>query len=348
MLPAIHARRFGTPSMLRQAPTASSSNLSSYTRPRTGLLARLPSSWVPYAELARLDKPVGAYYLFFPCLFSTILASTYAGAAPLDMFSTTALFAVGALIMRGAGCTVNDLWDRNLDPHVSRTRLRPLARKAVSPLGALTFAGAQCLAGLVVLLQLPQPTCFLWGAPSLLLVGTYPLAKRITHYPQVVLGFTFSWGALMGFPAMGIDLLSDVAAAKAAALLYTSCISWTVLYDMIYAHMDIRDDRKVGIKSIALRYESRTKAVLAGLAIAQTALLAGAGAVVGAGPWYFAGSCMGGFSTLSYMIWRVELKNPRSCWWWFRYGSWFTGGAISLGLLGEYLSVELESHHTLD
>lgn len=283
----------------------------------------------------RLDKPAGTYYLFFPCLFSTLLAASYSAPPALEVLSTTFLFFSGALIMRGAGCSINDLWDRNLDPHVARTRLRPIARRAITPFKALTFTGVQLFAGLGILLQFP-PACFFYGAPSLLLVATYPLAKRVTHYPQFVLGLTFSWGAFMGFPALGIDLLTNMAAAQAVAYLYASCISWTVLYDMIYAHMDVRDDAKAGIKSIALRHEENTKAILSGLAVVQIGLLAAAGYAIGLGPIFFAGSCGSAALTLGTMIWRVRLKEVANCWWWFRNGAWFTGGGIAAGLLGEY------------
>ncbi|KAL9078076.1 MAG: hypothetical protein Q9157_003015 [Trypethelium eluteriae] len=188
--------------------------------------------------------------------------------------------------MRGAGCTINDLWDRNLDPHVARTRLRPIARGAISPQTAIIFTGFQLLAGLGVLVSFP-PACFFYGAPSLLLVATYPLAKRVTYYPQFVLGLTFSWGAFMGFPALGLDLLSDANLMLAAGALYASNVAWTVLYDMIYAHMDIRDDATAGIKSIALRHERNTKAVLSGLAAVQVGLLGLAGWTIGAGPVYY-------------------------------------------------------------
>ena len=141
----------------------------------------------------------------------------------------------------------------------------------------------------------------------------------------------------MGFPALGVDLLADAAAARSAAALYGSCVAWTVLYDMIYAHMDIRDDAKAGIKSIALRHEKETKAVLSGLAVVQVGLLAAAGWAVGAGPVFFVGSCGSAGATLGVMIWRVRLGEVGSCWWWFRRGAWLTGGGISAGLLGEYL-----------
>lgn len=238
--------------------------------------------------------------------------------------------------MRGAGCTINDLWDRKLDPLVARTRLRPIARGAVSPYNALVFTGFELLAGLGILLQFPT-SCLWYGIPSLLLVATYPLAKRVTHYPQFVLGLTFSWGAIMGFPALGIDLLADPIALQATAALYASCVSWTVLYDMIYAHMDIKDDAKVGIKSIALRHDKETKTVLSGLAVVQVILLAVTGAMAGASPVYFMGTCGSAAASLGLMIWKVKLKDVSSCWWWFRNGALFTGGGIASGMFAEYL-----------
>lgn len=311
--------------------------LTTYQPPTKGLLSFLPVSWVPYGELLRLDKPTGTYYLFFPCIFSTLLAAPLAApiAPPLAVLGTSALFFAGALVMRGAGCAINDLWDRNLDPHVARTRLRPIARGAITPFNALAFTGANLFAGLGILLQFPYQ-CLFYGIPSLLLVATYPLAKRVTYYPQFVLGLTFSWGAIMGFPALGIDLLYNNAALTAAGCLYASNIAWTVLYDMIYAHMDIKDDAKAGIKSIALKHDAQTKQVLTGLAFAQIGLLAAAGMAAGAGPAFFIGSCGGAALTLAVMIKRVNLKSVKNCWWWFVNGCLMTGGVITAGLGAEY------------
>ncbi|KAL4896322.1 UbiA prenyltransferase family-domain-containing protein [Aspergillus ambiguus] len=307
-------------SSIHQSPATVVSNpVTHYRPPQTGLIASLPQSWIPYAELLRLDKPAGTYYLFFPCAFSTLLAAPMASASPLEVAWTTGLFLTGAFIMRGAGCAINDLWDRNLDPHVERTKFRPIARGALSPLNALVFTGVNLLAGLGVLLQFPYQ-CLWYGIPSLLLVTTYPLAKRVTYYPQAVLGLTFSWGAIMGFPALGVDLLSNNDALGAATALYSSCVAWTVLYDMIYAHMDIKDDVAAGIKSIALRHEHNTKTVLSGLAAVQVGLLAAAGVAAGAGPIFFVGSCGSAALTLGAMIWKVQLKNVQNCWWWFKNG----------------------------
>lgn len=307
--------------------------------PTSGLLSNLPRSWQPYAELIRIDKPTGTYYLFFPCLFSTLLAAPLVVPfpSPLSVFGTSTLFFVGALVMRGAGCTINDIWDRNLDPHVSRTRLRPLARGAVTPFKAVVFTGAQLLIGLGVLLQFPHQ-CLIYGIPSLILVATYPLAKRYTNYPQIVLGLTFSWGAIMGFPAFGIDLLHDKIALATSSLVYLSNVAWTVIYDMIYAHMDVKDDVQAGIKSIVTRHGSYTKQILSGLAITQVGLLAAAGVLAHCGPSFFIGSCGGAAVTLFLMIKKVDLKSVKSCWWWFVNGCWLTGGVISTGLASDYLA----------
>ncbi|EFY85192.1 Para-hydroxybenzoate--polyprenyltransferase, mitochondrial precursor (PHB:polyprenyltransferase) [Metarhizium acridum] len=335
-------------SVEHQAKLENHGTLPAYQPPNSGILSLIPASWVPYAELIRIDKPTGTYYLFFPCLFSTLMAAPMVSPMPSvgSVVGTSILFFSGALIMRGAGCTINDLWDRNLDPHVSRTRLRPIARRAISPFNGLVFTGAQLLAGLGILMQFPAP-CLFYGIPSLLFVASYPLAKRVTYYPQFVLGLTFSWGAIMGFPALGVDLLSNGSALTAAACLYSSNIAWTVLYDMIYAHMDIKDDAKAGIKSIALKHDSQTKQILTGLATTQIALLAAAGVAAGAGPAFFIGSCGGAAVTLALMIRKVNLKSVKDCWWWFVNGCWITGGTISLGLAADYL-IQLSEKSTGD
>lgn len=333
-----HSQEYSTAVEPLEAGAKTENPATHYIPPQRGLVASLPRPWIPYAELVRLDKPTGTYYLFFPTLFSTLLAAPMAtSASPMQVLGTVGLFFTGALIMRGAGCAINDLWDRNLDPHVERTKFRPIARGALSPQKAVLFTGTQLLAGLGVLLQFPSQ-CLWYGIPSLPIVVAYPLAKRVTNYPQFVLGLAFSWGAIMGFPAMGVDLLVNQDALMAAGALYSSCVAWTVLYDMIYAHMDIKDDVAAGIKSIALRHEHNTKAVLTGLAAAQVALLGAAGVAAGCGPIFFAGSCGSAILSLGLMIWKVQLKNVQNCWWWFKNGCLLTGGGITLGLFGEYVA----------
>ncbi|KAG9257649.1 putative para-hydroxybenzoate-polyprenyltransferase Coq2 [Emericellopsis atlantica] len=337
-LTAFHEAKSHLSPAIQQETTQPTAEIPPYSPQTTGILSIIPKSWVPYAELVRIDKPTGTYYLFFPCLFSTFLAAPMAVpmATPTTTLGYSALFFTGALIMRGAGCSINDLWDRNLDPHVTRTRHRPIARGAITPFKGLVFTGFQLLAGLGVLVSFPFQ-CLFYGIPSLLFVASYPLAKRVTYYPQFVLGLTFSWGAIMGYPALGIDLLSNMPALTSAACLYASCVSWTVLYDMIYAHMDIKDDAKVGIKSIALKHDADTKKVLTGLATVQVGLLAAAGFASGAGPLFYVGSCGGAIATLGIMIKRVNLKSVKDCWWWFVNGCWITGGTIGLGMGADYV-----------
>lgn len=310
-----------------------------YQSPTAGILSYLPPKLIPYAELIRLDKPTGGLYLFYPCLWSTLMAATIANptSPPLAALATVALFGSGAFIMRSAGCTINDFWDRNFDKHVSRTRHRPIARGAVSPKSAFFFAGGQCFLGLGVLLQFPVEA-ILCGLPSILLVLTYPLAKRVTHYPQFVLGLAFSWGALLGFPAMGVSLLDGSMALAAAACLYGSNVFWTVLYDIIYAHQDLRDDVKAGVKGIVVKHPEITKPIMTALNVLQVGLLAGAGYFAGLGPIYYAWSVLGAGAANGWMIWRANLKDEKECWQWFKWNSWMVGGVmIGGGLTAEYL-----------
>ena len=256
--------------------------------------------------------------------------------APISsVLYTSFLFTTGALIMRGVGCTINDLWDRNIDGKVARTQFRPLARRAVTPRNALLFGGIQGLAGLALLVQFPVEVIYA-ALPSMLVVAIYPTMKRFTSYPQVVLGTAFSWGALLGFPAIGLSLTDPVVGATAACL-YASNVAWTVLYDTIYAHQDIKDDKKAGVKSAAIANEGRTRVFLSVLGVAQISLLAGAGVISGMGPAFFAGSCGGTALALGWMIKRANFKKADDCWWWFKWCAWTVGGvAVGGGLVAEY------------
>jgi 4-hydroxybenzoate polyprenyltransferase len=223
---------------------------------------RAPSWSRPYLRLSRLDRPIGSWLLLMPCWWSAALAAGISGhikSLPL----TIVLFFIGAFVMRGAGCTWNDITDRDLDAKVERTRSRPIPAGQVSVTQALTFLVAQALIGLVVLLQFNRFAVFT-GIASLLIVAIYPFMKRITWWPQVVLGLAFSWGALMGFAAefARIDLV--------ALVLYAGSIAWVIGYDTIYAHQDAEDDALIGIKSTALLFGEKTKPALAafyGLAV---------------------------------------------------------------------------------
>ena len=263
----------------------------------------LPRDAVPFAKLARLDKPIGAHLLMWPCFWSSALAAD-AGAAP-DI-GHLALFAIGSVLLRGAGCTVNDLWDREIDKKVARTRTRPIASGAVSPLAASVFLGAQLAAGLGVLLQFDDFTRAL-GASSLVMVGAYPAMKRITNWPQAFLGLTINWGALVGWAAAKGSLEPTVVLP-----LYLSGAAWTVVYDTIYAHQDKKDDVAAGVRSTALHFGEDTKENLGAFAGLAVAGLVGAGAGAGVA-WPFYAGVAGAASHLFWQIRTVDLDDPEDC-----------------------------------
>jgi 4-hydroxybenzoate polyprenyltransferase len=210
----------------------------------------LPKPLRPYARLMRLERPIGWWLLLIPCWWGLALGQiAFGGGLPSLWFA--ALFLVGAIIMRGAGCTLNDIADRNFDGRVERTRLRPIPSGQVSVTQAFAFLVLLCLAGLAVLLQFNWFTV-VTGAASLIVVAVYPFMKRITYWPQAVLGLAFNWGALVGWTAVHGTL------SAAPLLLYAGGIAWTLAYDTIYAHQDKEDDALIGLKSTALRFGDAT------------------------------------------------------------------------------------------
>ena len=214
---------------------------------RRGLIGALPKAVRPYASLIRLDRPVGAWLLFWPCAWSVALAGMGERGWILILW-----LALGAWAMRSAGCVYNDMVDRDLDRQVERTRLRPLASGRVSMKGAWALLAAMALIGLVVLLQLDR-TAQLIALASLAPVAAYPFMKRITWWPQAWLGLVFSWGALVGWPAVTGRLETP------ALLLYAGSIFWVIGYDTIYALQDREDDALVGVRSSALALGRRAR-----------------------------------------------------------------------------------------
>src|SRR6201996_4310589 len=207
----------------------------------------------PYLRLARFDRPIGSWLLLMPCWWSAALAAALAHDVR-QLPVTVALFFVGAFAMRGAGCTWNDITDRDLDARVERTRSRPIPAGQVSVKQALTFLIVQALIGLMVLLF--NRFAVFTGIASLGIVAVYPFMKRITWWPQTVLGLAFSWGALMGFAVF----LGRIGAP--ALLLYAGSIAWVIGYDTIYAHQDTEDDALIGVKSTARLFGARTHQAL--------------------------------------------------------------------------------------
>jgi 4-hydroxybenzoate polyprenyltransferase len=229
---------------------------------------RAPSWSRPYLRLCRLDRPIGSWLLLLPCWWSVALAADIAhdlGRLPLNI----ALFFIGAFVMRGAGCTWNDITDRDLDAMVERTRSRPIPAGQVSVPQAFAFLVAQALIGLVVLLQFNR-FAVITGIASLAIVAVYPFMKRVTWWPQIVLGLAFSWGALMGF-AVTFGRIG-----LTAVVLYAGSIAWVIGYDTIYAHQDAEDDALIGIKSTALLFGAHTHQALM-LFFGAALALAGAG-----------------------------------------------------------------------
>jgi 4-hydroxybenzoate polyprenyltransferase len=263
-----------------------------------------PSWSRPYLRLSRFDRPIGSWLLLMPCWWSAALAAGVAHdlhQLPLVIV----LFFIGAFVMRGAGCTWNDITDRNLDAKVERTRSRPIPAGQVSVTQALIFLVAQALIGLLVLLQFNR-FAIATGIASLVIVAVYPFMKRITWWPQVVLGLAFSWGALMGFAVIleRIDLT--------ALALYAGSISWVIGYDTIYAHQDAEDDALIGIKSTARLFGAATHKALA-VFYSLAVVLIGT-ALVLAGAWLPAWIGLAAFALhLAIQIRRLDIRDPALC-----------------------------------
>jgi len=266
-----------------------------------------PARLKPYLRLMRLDRPIGTWLLYWPCVLGLLLGAAADERRFLDWrdFYYVVLFGVGAVVMRGAGCTFNDIIDRDIDARVARTRGRPIPSGAVSVKQAAALLVLLCLTGLGVLIQLNWFAVGL-GAASLLLVAAYPFMKRITWWPQAWLGLTFNWGALLGFAAQTgrIDL--------AAAMLYAGLFFWTLGYDTIYAQQDKDDDALIGVKSTALLFGAQSRAwILRFYLIAFTLVLA-AGFTEHAG-WPFAFVMLAAGWQMLGQVRGLDIDDPGNC-----------------------------------
>src|SRR5689334_5158883 len=279
----------------------------------TGRVADSTGNWVdsrapdwsrPYLRLARFDRPIGSWLLLLPCCWSAALAAGIAHdvrSLPLVLV----LFMIGAFAMRGAGCTWNDITDRDLDAKVERTRSRPIPAGQVSVTQAFAFLVLQALIGLAVLLQFNR-FAILTGIASLIIVAVYPFMKRITWWPQVVLGLAFSWGALMGFAVtLGrIDL--------AALVLYAGSIAWVIGYDTIYAHQDVEDDALIGIKSTARLFGAATHRALV-VFYSLAVILIGTSLALGGARWPAWIGLAAFAAHLAWQIRRLDISDPVLC-----------------------------------
>jgi 4-hydroxybenzoate polyprenyltransferase len=263
----------------------------------------LPASWQPYARMARLERPIGWWLLLLPCWWSSALATDAAGRLP-NVWHLV-LFLIGAVAMRGAGCTYNDIVDRDIDAKVARTRARPIPSGQVSVRNAKISMAVQALIGLVVLLQFNGFT-IVTGLVSLVTVAIYPFLKRVTNWPQLGLGLAFSWGALMGWPAIFGSL------AWPPLLLYVGAILWTIGYDTIYAHQDKEDDALIGVGSTALVFGANTRQMLTRFYGGATWLIGWSFVEAGAGWFAILGVLLGALHFF-WQIWRLDIDDPTQC-----------------------------------
>lgn len=269
--------------------------------PASGWVARLPPKVRAYAVLARFDRTIGAWLLFLPGLWSILMARQPWQPTLWLLF----LFGLGAVVMRGAGCVVNDMWDRDMDRRVTRTASRPLASGALRMREAALFLTLLLALGLLILLQL-NGLAQLLGIASLLLVALYPLAKRVTWWPQAVLGITFSWAAPMGFAAATGRL------DAAAATLYAAAFCWILGYDTVYAHQDREDDALIGVRSTARLFATTTKPFLAACYTATIVLLAASGALAGFGAGFYAALLLPA-ALLAWQAITLDVDDPAGC-----------------------------------
>ena len=290
--------------------------------PRDGWVASLPRALRPYARLARLDRPIGTWLLLFPCWWGLALARS----GDLWLY---ALFGIGAVLMRGAGCTLNDIADRDLDRQVARTATRPLAARDITVPHALAFMALLGGLSLAILLTMNRAAIAL-GVAALALVAIYPFMKRITWWPQFFLGLAFNWGALMG------DAAATGTLAWPAALLYLGGIAWTLGYDTIYAHQDKEDDARIGIKSSARLLGDASKPWLAGFYMTSIILWAIAGAAAGFG-WIFGLALALAAGHFAWQVRTLALDRPERCLAVFRANTW-VGWLVLGGLIVDRLA----------
>ncbi|KAI0902871.1 UbiA prenyltransferase family-domain-containing protein [Ustulina deusta] len=315
----------------------------SYSPPTTGVLSYLPRSLVSYGELARIHRPNGFFLVYFPHLFGTLYATaTSKQPSPASMvLRLNAVLFIGSLFSRSAICAWNDVLDREYDRQVLRCRLRPIARRAISPMQGLLFTGLLTAIALVCLGWLPK-LCWAIAVPDVFLMALYPFTKRFMDFPQLVLGVQFAMGVLIGAGSIdgtaiekmsnamrGIDTHCD---GWALLAFYCATACWTIVYDTIYAQLDVEDDIRAGVRSMAVYFRGHTKTLLWGVSISMVTLLFLSGYLQGFGPGYFTVTCGGTMCSLVYMLSTVDLADPSDCQWWFQNGHWFIGSAISIGL----------------
>ncbi|PLB53891.1 UbiA prenyltransferase [Aspergillus steynii IBT 23096] len=315
---------------------------------KSGMLSMCPPALVPYVQLARLFPPAGLFLIYFPHAFGILHAAVRTEASLSAVLQASAVLFAGSFFFSNAAHIWNDLIDAGLDAQVERTSRRPIPRGAISPTAAFLFAASQGIAAAWFLAYLPQgfPVAFCYALPNILATMYYPLSKRHTHFPQLVLGFCLAWGTVIGELAMGAPPFVYSASQGfsidySVLCLFLAGVAWTIIYDTVYAHQDLQADLQVGIKSLAVLFQARTKALLWPLLATMAALLIECGLLSAMSPLYYLVTVVGATLSLATMIARVDLASSPSCWWWFSKGFWWAGGAICVGLLLEYVVLSI-------
>lgn len=324
-----------------------------------GWVSRLPEPWIPYVQLMRLSPPAALALIYFPHLFGSLLAAIIKNSPPGHIVRTSTILLTWSLFFSNAAHAWNDLVDAPFDAAVARTRQRPIPRGAISPRAAFIFASSQILIGIGVLhfglAGTEGQGTMRYILPNLFATLYYPYAKRHTDFAQLVLGLCLAWGVFVGSAAMGHEpfairsyLALPLSQNKVSPSIHISapvfclmlgCVIWSTIYDTIYAHQDLADDRRLGLRSMAVLLGERgTKPVLSFLLCVMVLLLWTCGYYLGFMPtWPFMLIApSGSVVSLGAMIANVKLQDSRSCWWWFRYGFWAAGCSMAGGLLAEY------------
>ncbi|PWY88382.1 UbiA prenyltransferase, partial [Aspergillus heteromorphus CBS 117.55] len=319
-----------------------------YNPPKTGILSYLPPTWVPYAELIRLNKPTGVLNIYLPYLFGALYGSWISSPSPITLISRVLLLLIASFILRSLGCAWNDIIDRDLDRQVVRSCLRPMARGAIPLPLALNFTLIQHLLWLAIISPiLPLQQNWTYILPLTGLVLAYPFGKRFTHHAQVILGVTLACGIPIGASAVGANPLhfspppppssstTPHHPTNGIISLFIVYILWSIIHDTIYAFQDVADDIRAGAKSMAVRYQTIARPLLLLCGLLMVALQVYAGVVVGAQLGYHVISAGGSALVVGVMLWRVRLQDPGDCEWWFRQGTLAWGLVVTGGMVVE-------------
>ncbi|CAJ2507424.1 Uu.00g086100.m01.CDS01 [Anthostomella pinea] len=308
--------------------------------PTKGILSKLPPKWVPYAELMRIEKPGGLYGFYMAYLiglgYGACLVTPMV--PPATLAGTAGILLMYNVFLRGAACTINDVLDRDYDRQVARCRSRPVARGAVTPAQGYVWYAAQTVIVGASIACLPNPLLAMaYAVPIQFLVSVYPLGKRFTDFPQLILSAPIAGGILMAAASIGMDPfhMPTLALAGATATLAMSHYIWTTVFDYVNACQDTADDIKAGVRSMAVRYQN-TDIFISAMGAAQVGCLIATGVLAGFSPIYFIGAAGGNALWLAAMVKTVKRSRPDICAWWFSWGGLLVSGTTVLALVAEY------------